>query len=55
MRVNGFDTHVRCEWPNLGENKDDMYLTSKYTKGREKQSSSKVGKRGDKIDSQAPI
>lgn len=40
----GFDTYMRCEWPELGEKEDAMYLTNKYTEKREKLTAMKVGK-----------
>lgn len=29
--VEGFDTYVKHEWPELGEKEDVLYLASKYT------------------------
>lgn len=40
--VEGFDTYVRCERPELWEKEYAMYLTSKYTQEREKVVSRKV-------------
>lgn len=30
VHVNGFDAYVRREWPTLGEEEDNMYLTFNY-------------------------
>lgn len=40
--VEGFDTYVLGELPELGEKVDVMYLTSKYTQKREKLTAKKV-------------
>lgn len=40
--MEGFDTYVTHEWPELGGTKDTMYLTSKYTQEREKLIARKV-------------
>lgn len=36
VHMNGFNMYARREWPSLGEEANDMYLTSKYTQGKEK-------------------
>lgn len=42
--VEGFDTYMKREWPELGEKKDVMHLTNKYTQEREKLIARKIGK-----------